>query len=64
MGVVVSFPFAPGDAVVAKNHHGEPFDAKVFSVIHRFGAPDFAVIVDAKGRTHHKFFRELEAAGK
>jgi hypothetical protein len=30
---------------------------------HAYGGPDFAVIVDAKGRTHHKYFRELEMAG-
>jgi hypothetical protein len=62
MQVTVTFPFSPGEHVIAKSERG-PFKAKVFSVVRRYDSPDFAVVVDGTGRTHHKFFRELETAG-
>ncbi|MCA1458414.1 hypothetical protein I6F35_35470 [Bradyrhizobium sp. BRP22] len=45
-------------SALAKGICGE-FKAKVFSVVRRYGGQDFAVVVDAKGRTHHKHFSEL-----
>ncbi|MCA6108143.1 hypothetical protein [Bradyrhizobium cenepequi] len=57
---VVNFPFEVGQDVLAHSPKG-PFPAKIFSLVRRYGAADFAVVIDAKGRTHHKFFRELEA---
>jgi hypothetical protein len=59
MGATVAFPFKPGDDVETKDHSGVSFAVKVFTVIHRYGGPDFAVVVDAKGRTHHKHFDEI-----
>ncbi|WP_027583977.1 hypothetical protein [Bradyrhizobium sp. Ai1a-2] len=60
--VEVEFPFTPGDAVRVKTRWVEPFEGKVFSVVRRYGAQDFAVVVDAKGGTHHAYFTELSAS--
>jgi PleD family two-component response regulator len=57
----VHFPYEPGQDVIARSFGGE-FPAKVFSLVRRYGGEDFAVVVDAKGRTHHKLFSELRAA--
>jgi hypothetical protein len=57
----IEFPFESNQDVIAKSERGQ-FPAKVFSLVHQFGGLDFVVVVDSNGGTHHKFFRELEAA--
>jgi hypothetical protein len=48
MGATVAFPFKPGDDVETKDHSGVSFAVKVFTVIHRYGGPDFAVYGTAR----------------